>query len=278
MMLFSCHARSKFEECVLRTPQHTRILVVGASDGDTPHQEEPVTDSFNRVVGRRIRQLREAEGINQDQLAQRMRMQVGLPWTRDTVAAIETRGRPLSFVEAIGLGQVLPSVPPAGGQHRGIAALFDSLPRAQLLALSDTGEITVHGIQAALAGNPLQNATRTRWTQQALHKARRARQALHVLEQALRTQPTLQQRRAFLNAARGAAEQKAASRLGTTPAEVAAAAVSLWGRGLTEEREARLQQREHPAQPGALNTLRGHITRQLLSDIRAAIAQQKDQP
>ena len=64
------------------------------------------------------------------------------------------------------------------------------------------------------------------------------------------------------------AEVKAARRLKCDPREVAYASWSLWGHGLTEERDRRLRD-----QQGEGNTppRRGHITRQLDRELRRHI-------
>lgn len=61
------------------------------------------------------------------------------------------------------------------------------------------------------------------------------------------------------------AERKAARRLGVAPEAVVAAAVRLWGQSLTAERDARLG-------PDANHAAKGHITRQLVSQIEAEIS------
>jgi hypothetical protein len=67
----------------------------------------------------------------------------------------------------------------------------------------------------------------------------------------------------------GDAETKAAASLGVTPALLALAARKRWGRSLTAERDRRLADRGHTgAEPRTLQALRGHITRELLEELR----------
>lgn len=70
----------------------------------------------------------------------------------------------------------------------------------------------------------------------------------------------------------GVAEQKAASKLGVSPEEVADAAGSLWGRSLAEERDARLGTlAPEGASARTIQALRGHITRKLLQELEPAL-------
>lgn len=68
------------------------------------------------------------------------------------------------------------------------------------------------------------------------------------------------------------AETKAAKRLDSTPHYVASAARELWGRGLVEERDARLAQRSPvPDSPRALQAARGHVTRTLIAELEPTV-------
>lgn len=70
---------------------------------------------------------------------------------------------------------------------------------------------------------------------------------------------------------RGEAEKKAAVVLSLDPTRVAVLSLKLWGRSLTAEREVRFAQHKPEATgAGSLRTLRGHITRQLIAELRAA--------
>jgi hypothetical protein len=79
---------------------------------------------------------------------------------------------------------------------------------------------------------------------------------------------------------RGEAEQKAARRLGVTPAEVAVVSRDLWGRSLTEEREWRLVvQTQEETEAELLRSphgLRGHVTRGLLVELARRFAEVED--
>jgi hypothetical protein len=73
--------------------------------------------------------------------------------------------------------------------------------------------------------------------------------------------------------AAGDTERIAARRLGVPFAALVAAALATWGHGLTEERDARAAQRAGPgASARTVQAARGHITRELYSELAPAIA------
>jgi hypothetical protein len=66
--------------------------------------------------------------------------------------------------------------------------------------------------------------------------------------------------------ARGEAERKAAQTLKSPAVDITAYALRLWGRSLTEERDARAE--EQASQGKETRAVQGHITRTLLQDIQ----------
>lgn len=71
--------------------------------------------------------------------------------------------------------------------------------------------------------------------------------------------------------AAGDAEVKAAARLGMTPLALTQAAIRLWGRSLSAERDRRVGlQVTEKLDSRSVQALRGHITRALLAEIEAA--------
>ncbi len=67
------------------------------------------------------------------------------------------------------------------------------------------------------------------------------------------------------------AERHAARKLGTTPERVNLAAVHLWGRTLAEERDHRLSEQAGKASARRRQALRGHITRELLTELETEL-------
>ena len=71
----------------------------------------------------------------------------------------------------------------------------------------------------------------------------------------------------------GEAEQKAARRLGLSATEMAAVALGLWGRGLTEERDDRTAALLEPgASTRTQQAVRGRVTRGLLAEVSDYLA------
>ena len=72
------------------------------------------------------------------------------------------------------------------------------------------------------------------------------------------------------------AERKAGKRLGVAPEIVGALSVARWGRGLSDERDARVAaavDRASEWDPRRIQALRGHVTRVLLEELRPALAE-----
>ena len=65
----------------------------------------------------------------------------------------------------------------------------------------------------------------------------------------------------------GDAERNAARRLGVSPERLVLAAVGRWGRPLTAERDARIEQRRASTEPERHIMLRGLVTRELLTEL-----------
>ncbi len=73
------------------------------------------------------------------------------------------------------------------------------------------------------------------------------------------------------------AEQKAAKKLGVTADDVLAAALTLWGKTLTDERDARAEKQvSGDASPGRLQAIRGHMTRDLLNELQPVLEKKGD--
>jgi hypothetical protein len=66
----------------------------------------------------------------------------------------------------------------------------------------------------------------------------------------------------------GDAERHAARKLGTTPEQINVAALRRWGRTLAEERDHRLSEQTAELSARSRQALRGHITRDLLTELQ----------
>lgn len=207
--------------------------------------------TLGQVVGGRLRQLREAAGVRQEDVAAAARL-YGLEWTRGTVTAIERGQRQITLPELTMLALVL-------GRPRSASTGWAAhMTGGQLLAphelLPDTAEeVDVGGYRmpAQVARRLLGERKEPPAAISGLYPVPRTRKA-RLAEEAL-----------------GAAETKAAAALGVSPLEVVKAARKRWRHSLTMEREKRVLPAAGASQKGArtLQALRGHVTRALLEEL-----------
>ena len=230
---------------------------------------------LQQLLAQRVRELREEKRRTQDALAARARENWGLPWTSATVSHIENGSRSLSVEEFVLLPLILG------------AEITEVVPGDEPIALS--GETSMSGAKVlqVLSGHGLKlkvsdiDSPQTRSLIAAAPKASRALQ--QTLRRAKRLWPeaqTLDDYIAADKAAEGVAEHKAATKLRTVlrldvkPRDVSLVAFSLWGRGLSDERDRRLSERvEDDVSPSTRQALRGHVTRALLKELEPVIAQ-----
>jgi len=76
----------------------------------------------------------------------------------------------------------------------------------------------------------------------------------------------------------GDAERHAARKLGTTPERINIAAMRRWGRTLAEERDHRLALHGADVPARRRQALRGHITRDLMTELEAELSEQTSEP
>lgn len=215
------------------------------------------------IVGRNIRAIRTERGDSQDSFARGLRL-AGLNWSRSTLAKLERgeRGVGIEHLTIIAIVLGVPATRLLDGEPDEWVALTEeaAIARTRLVAMfaSDwrepsTAELDMPGLREA--GNIVRDVTSRivqRW-------------------------PELQARDLFAaeREAAGEAEINAAAVLDCDPMEVALTARATWGRSLIEERDRRVD--EHPDIDGAdsagkLQAIRGHVTRDLLRELRQGIA------
>ncbi|MEX1207458.1 MAG: helix-turn-helix transcriptional regulator [Acidimicrobiia bacterium] len=231
---------------------------------------------WDQFIGQRIRQVRQNKGWTQERLALEVQQAWDLAWTRATVTATESGQRELSAKELFALLDVLVITPAeflADPSTDATTQLLVGRPRE----MAKTASITLGIVRRVLGGSRTsQTATGrdTPWTRRASQQIRSLPQISGELEEA-GVRATASRCMAVLEGENGEAEKKLAAQLGTTPRNVAIQAIKLWDRTLTAERDARLEDRlgHTPGNSaGSLRTIRGHITRQLITELTHATA------
>lgn len=199
-----------------------------------PPKEVPL--GLSEVVAANLERIRIKGGLSQEQVAARG-SRVGLPWSRSTITALEGGRRTITVAELLLLALALD------------ASVAELLSGRGAATLGDGSEVPLSDIRNLLTGDADSAAIRKRITAARHQKHERAMRAVS-----------------------GEAEQKAARKLGVTPQTIAEESFIRWGRSLTEERDARVDQEGlRPRSARSLQALRGHITRQLLGEIESVI-------
>lgn len=216
------------------------------------------------IVRRNVATLRSKASLTQQALADEM-MARGVPWTRETVAQVETTNRRLGFTEAIAVAACL-DVPLARLTATGadVVAVGDSEWTTAYLAAAvagTAGDIFAADSYAVAAAGPVPPAPPSRGAELLEERGGRAG--------GRRTRRRDEEPEVAEAAGRGAsAQQRTAERierrmrLRVTPKDVDTAAQQLWSRSLDSERERRVSDR-HARTGGSLRTIRGHVSRDL---------------
>lgn len=217
--------------------------------------------SVRKVVGENARKLRESVGASQDDVAAAARA-AGLRWSRSRVAALERGEKSIDVAELVLLAHALGRVT---GEPARVADLLDGEGAVEL-----SPTVTVHRSSLAryLGGEPVQ-----------IRAGDVPGEKAHLLDAVAASRPghgrtwrlagpeaTLGQ---IEDAEQGAgeAEERAGRTLGVSRADVAHLSAGLWGRAMTAERDHRVG--DAPAASRA--QLRGRVTRQLVTELRAQL-------
>lgn len=211
--------------------------------------------TLRAVIGRNLRAWREQQGLTADQLAREL-VRIGADWTGAKVINVEQGGREVLLDELV------------------LIAMATGLSPADLLAGDDAAPVVVRGSGQATGGAGVSlDLARSVLTDS---QSERTQVMLSILkdrrerERQSRTRRSPERRAA--ECAQLEAERKAARRLGVEPYDVALASLQLWGRCLTDERDARVAAASEPdAPPRTIQALRGHITRTLLAELAPTI-------
>ncbi len=191
-------------------------------------------EPLSAVVGRNVRSLREGTGRTQDLFARELRS-VGLPWTRRMLAKAENGEREITLQQIVLLAYAL-GVP--------LPALLTGPGR---IALTSHASISARGLELMVRGE------RSRGSD---------------LDTPMKRDPSTAMEGLI---AWEDAEVRAADRLSTTPLEIRMSSARLWGRPFTAERDRRVEALRSEPSPRTRQALRGHVTRELLEELAAAI-------
>lgn len=210
--------------------------------------DESITVSA--IVGRRLREWREEMGYSQDQVARILRLN-GLQWNRSAVAKLERGERESLTIEQLACLSLATGLPPSffvGGSER-------------WLSLADGVRVKSRAL-----GSMFGEGTSTTFRQQDLEiDSERA----DVTARARRAWPTLDEvDHHMAELSLDEAAEKVARGLHVSPLDIERAAYSLWGVSLSDEREARVEDRL-PADAGKRTraAIRGHVTRALIAEL-----------
>ncbi|MGA8726519.1 MAG: helix-turn-helix transcriptional regulator [Acidimicrobiales bacterium] len=239
------------------------------------------TRNIEDIVRRNVAALRSKANLTQQGLADEMLLR-GIPWTRETVAQVETTNRRLGFTEAIA-----------------VAACLD-VPLARLAATGVTtvgvgeSEWTAAYLGAAIAGTagdvfPPETYASRPAPREGVTEAATGRQAVAESVPDRRRGP--RERRLGTAGDEGTGpgraeapaptQQKTAERierrlrLRVTAGDVDTTAHHLWSRSLESEKERRVQERQ-ALTGGSLKTIRGHVARDLDRELAYEMEQQSE--
>jgi len=212
--------------------------------------------SFGAELADAIRKRRNALRLTQEEVAQRASL-LGLDgFTRSVIAAIEGKRRALSFPEVVLMSACLET------------SLAELLPSDMPIALSKTVVLDAEEILSGLVGKlPLAEATELPMRElDKIASERRVRVgATYASLRSGRLLPPI-----------GEAEIKAGRKLGVPSASIADVAQDLWGRTLTEERDALVAELvRDDTRPERIQALRGHATRKLVLGIQQRLAEDR---
>jgi transcriptional regulator with XRE-family HTH domain len=201
------------------------------------------------VIGRRIREIRERAGRSQDEVASAAR-RAGLDWTRAAVASLETGRRGLSAEELLLLPLTLRLL---DEEDHTLAELLEGAPK--VIRLSSGREVGGPFLRRLLEGEATATNVSGREMARGLHSADPEGIAYMAAREA---------------------ERHAAKQLEVTAEAVVGAAMNRWRRGLTEERERRVDEERagRPLPLRSLQSIRGHVTRTLIEELRQSMGEE----
>jgi transcriptional regulator with XRE-family HTH domain len=214
---------------------------------------EPLRErTLYQVIGSNLRRLRATKDWSQDQLANVAR-QVGLDWSRSSVAAVEAGKKTLDFTEVLLLAVAVD------------VGIKELLSGGGTVAIGGTSDLALRDIRSSLASaepphKALMNMRRRLLRARGIYVGRDV--GIIMEKDQAETLVWIQR------VSKGEAEQKAARKLNVPVEVLSECALEIWGRSLTQERDRRIsnERTEDPASR-SLQASRGHVTRQLLGEL-----------
>ncbi|MGB6164031.1 MAG: helix-turn-helix transcriptional regulator [Pseudonocardiaceae bacterium] len=220
---------------------------------------------LRQVLGRRVRELREQAAVRQEDLADKARA-LDLPWNRSRIAALERGEKPISVEDLVLIVALLSS---ALDRPVDVAELFDA---DESVRLSKIAEIPARALAEVLHGA----ATDSRVMLVGAPEGGFGVEAFEVnnsrtraLAQLTGTSPSLTELQAIARSM-SEADERARRALGEVIGVYAVMCHALWGRSLSAQRDARLvfEAAHLPVGSAVLAARRGHVTRELLAELR----------
>ena len=213
-----------------------------------------------QVIGANMKKLREEAGLRQADFAELLKM-LGLVdgWTRDTVASVEAGRRALSVDELIALGHISPG---------GLVQLFAGEGSVQIAGTRwpSAKDLDLDRVRAVIAGGDSLAASDKPFQVQAEERKRRG--SKNASESGVLTDIRIRT---------GAyTRDEAAKRLGVSVKRIDRMSQRLWGQSLWHEHVDRVRKRVPKEASGrSIDATRGHVTRQLLAELREELKQKK---
>ncbi|MFB4300628.1 hypothetical protein [Actinomadura sp. NTSP31] len=228
--------------------------------------------SFREVIGDAVRRLREGGGMRQEDLARTAQV-MGLKWSRSKVAALELGDKAVTLEEFAVLPVLLEETLNRKITYGDLFPDHDELlyltPKLRVLAgrwasiFDDeyVPELTVYD----------------RAVEDSLEKLAATQQQLEPIFKRLKAlgySTGLPAISSLREATVGLAEDRAAAKLGEPRLVVVAVSLDLWGRSLTEERDARVAAALPDDAPArSVQARRGLVTRELVDALQGRIAE-----
>lgn len=241
---------------------------------------------MSEVVGERVRMFREAKGVRQEDIANEAR-KYGFSWGRSSVAALEAGNRDLSVAEFLLLPSMIkklggwdePLIPPTARirLNENLWIQANQIPSFAFALLApssipDHPPLEEEEDLGVLENDPAPESLSVR--QQI---ARRVVLYEYILLKLWPEQRKNMDSYSIMHSVEIA--KKVADRIstpnGTSPPWQAVQVFSwgLWGRSIGDERDARTKSRGDYTTKRALQSARGHVTRELIEELQAAISE-----